>query len=237
MKEYFHYLDDLRPLTPGDAQKAQLAQFAEFVLEWNEKLNLTAIRERKPFWIKHIYDSLTCLHEVFAFGSSAVIDIGTGAGFPGIPLKIAYPEMKLTLTESVKKKADFCQLAVDTLKLNDVQVIAERAETIGQDKAHREMYNWAVARAVAPLSVLVEYLLPLVHIGGAVLAQKGSNAGEEIRNAEKAIRVLGGEVKKIRKIELPENMGSRSLIVIKKVKATPAQYPRRPGVPKKQPIN
>jgi len=237
MKEFFHYLNDFQPIAPVEDQRAQLAQFARLVLAWNEKLNLTAIRDEKQFWIKHIYDSLTCLPELAAFNSARVIDVGTGAGFPGIPLKIVLPGMQLTLAESVRKKADFCQLATDTLNLHDVTVVAERAETLGQDKAFRADYDWAIARAVAPLSVLVEYLLPLVRVGGSVLSQKGSNAGEEIDRAKKAISVLGGEIEKVRSVELPEEMGSRILIVINKVKATPARYPRRPGTPKKQPIS
>lgn len=236
MDIFYRHLGNLIPISLTDGQKAQLEQFEALVLEWNEKLNLTAITEKQAFWYKHIYDSLTCLQVLFAFGSSSVIDIGTGAGFPGIPLKITYPEMRLTLAESVKKKANFCRLAVETLRLENVDVVAERAETIGQDAAHREKYDWAIARAVAPLSVLAEYLLPLVHLGGHALAQKSGNTAEELAKAENAIRTLGGEIDQVIPIELPEAMGSRMLIIIKKVKRTPAQYPRRPGVPKKNPL-
>jgi len=237
MKEFYSLLDDLKPLTPGEEQMDMLAQFSALVLEWNQKLSLTSITDPEGFWIKHIYDSLTCLPIIFAFGSSSVIDIGTGAGFPGIPLKIAYPEICLTLAESVKKKANFCQVAADALKLTDVKVTAERAETLGQDPAYRERYDWAIARAVAPLNVLAEYLLPLVHIGGHALAQKGGNAGEEINKARNAIKRLGGEIKKVTPIELPLGYGSRTLITIKKVKATAPTYPRRPGTPKKSPLS
>jgi 16S rRNA (guanine527-N7)-methyltransferase len=237
MEDLFGIFSGLKPFVLSDAQKEQLEQFNALVLEWNQKLNLTAITDPKEFWIKHIYDSLTCLQVIFAFGRSSVIDIGTGAGFPGIPLKIAYPEMCLTLAESVKKKADFCQLAVDSLGLQDVRVAAERAETLGQDAAFREKYDWAIARAVAPLAVLVEYLLPLVHTGGHVLAQKGGNAEAEINDAQRAIRLLGGEVSRVIPIELPEGMGSRTLITIKKIRPTPAAYPRRAGTPKKNPLS
>jgi len=236
MQEFYRFLDDLKPLTPGPAQMDLLAQFSALVLEWNQKLNLTAITAPEEFWIKHIYDSLTCLPAIFAFGPSSVIDIGTGAGFPGIPLKIAYPEMCLTLAESVRKKADFCQLAADTLGLVNVKVAAERAETLGQDPAYRGRYDWAIARAVAPLNVLAEYLLPLVHVGGHALAQKGGNAGEEISVADKAIKKLGGEIKKVTQIELPLGYGSRTLITIRKIKQTAPIYPRRPGIPKKNPL-
>jgi 16S rRNA (guanine527-N7)-methyltransferase len=237
MQTYFPLLDDFKPFALTEGQKDQLSQFSALVLEWNQKLNLTSITDPEQFWIKHIYDSLTCLPLVFAFGASSVIDIGTGAGFPGIPLKIAYPEMRLTLAESVNKKADFCRLAVDTLELPNVTVIAERAEMLGQHPAHREQYDWAIARAVAPLNVLAEYLLPLVHAGGHALAQKGANVGEEIRIAENAIKLLGGKLEKVAQIELPQDFGSRTLVTIKKIKPTAAEFPRRPGIPKKTPLS
>jgi 16S rRNA (guanine527-N7)-methyltransferase len=230
-------LDDIKPFALTEGQKDQLSQFSAMVLEWNQKLNLTSITDPEQFWIKHIYDSLTCLPLVFAFGAISVIDIGTGAGFPGIPLKIAYPEMRLTLAESVKKKADFCQLAADTLGLKDVNVVAERAEVLGQDPAPREIYDWAIARAVAPLNVLAEYLLPLVHIGGHALAQKSGSVGEEISKANNAIQRLGGKIDNVIAAELPHGFGSRTLVTIKKIKPTPTEYPRRAGVPKKTPLS
>ena len=237
MEDHFAIFAGLKLFALSDTQKEQLEHFTALVLEWNQKLNLTAITDPNEFWIKHIYDSLTCLQVIFSFGPSSVIDIGTGAGFPGIPLKIAFPEMRLTLAESIKKKADFCQLVVNTLGLQDVNVAAERAETLGQDGAFREKYDWAIARAVAPLSVLVEYLLPLVHTGGQVLAQKGGSAEAEINEARRAIRLLGGEVAQVIPVELPQGMGSRTLITIKKVRPTPAAYPRRAGTPKKNPLS
>ena len=237
MQRYYALFDNMKPFALTEGQKDQLSRFSALVLEWNQKLNLTAITDPKAFWIKHIVDSLTCLPHVFAFGASSVIDIGSGAGFPGIPLKIAYPEMHLTLAESVNKKADFCQLAVDTLGLANVTVVAERAEVLGQNPLYREQYDWAIARAVAPLNVLAEYLLPCVHPSGYMLAQKGGQAGEEISVAKTAIRLLGGELKDMVRVELPENFGSRTLITIKKIKPTPAEYPRRPGVPKKNPLS
>jgi 16S rRNA (guanine527-N7)-methyltransferase len=144
--------------------------------------------------------------------------------------------MRLTLAESVKKKAGFCQLAVDTLGLAHVSVTAQRAEDLGQNSAHREKYDWAIARAVAPLPVLAEYLLPLAHIGGHMLAQKSGNVEEEIGQAKRAIKLLGGVIRQLIPVELPDGMGSRTLITIEKVKATPHAYPRRPGVPKKNPL-
>jgi 16S rRNA (guanine527-N7)-methyltransferase len=237
MQKYYAILDDIKPFALTEGQKDQLSEFSALVLEWNRKLNLTSITVHEQFWIKHIYDSLTCLPLIFAFDSISIIDIGTGAGFPGIPLKIAYPQMHLTLAESVRKKADFCQLAIDALGLSDVTVVAERAEVLGQDPIHREQYDWAIARAVAPLNVLAEYLLPLVHIGGRALAQKGGNAGEEISQARNAIQALGGELDNVNAAELPQGFGSRSLITLKKIKPTPDEYPRRPGIPKKTPLS
>jgi len=241
MKQYntgtnFRYLDELPSIALSEDQKNQLTQFSTFVLKWNQQLNLTAITDPKEFWIKHIYDSLTCLPLICAGNDLSVIDIGTGAGFPGIPIKIAYPEIRLTLVESIKKKADFCRRAVEELGLLGVQVLAQRAETIGQADQHRARYDWAVARAVAPLTVLVEYLLPLVPIGGCALAQKGGNAGEEISRARHAIQTLGGAIDQVHDLELPEDAGSRTLITIKKMRATPAKYPRRAGTPKKNPL-
>ena len=237
MQTYFPLLDDFKPFALTEGQKDQLSQVSALVLEWNQKLNLTSIIDPEQFWIKHIYDSLTCLPLVFAFGASSVIDIGTGAGFPGIPLKIAYPEMHLTLAESVKKKTDFCRLAVDTLELSNVTVIAERAEILGQHPSHREQYDWAIARAVAPLNVLAEYLLPLVNIGGHALAQKSGSVGEEISKANNAIQRLGGKIDNVIAAELPQDFGSRTLVTIKKIKPTVAEYPRRPGIPKKTPLS
>jgi 16S rRNA (guanine527-N7)-methyltransferase len=165
-----------------------------------------------------------------------LIDIGTGAGFPGIPLRIVNPSFKLTLCESIGKKADFCRLAVEELCLTNTQVITNRAEIIGQDGNFRGQYDWAVARAVAPLSVLAEYLLPLIQIGGNMLAQKGIVLDEEIDQAGSAIKILGGKLDKVISITLPRGMGERTLICISKIKSTPAKYPRRPGIPKKSPL-
>ena len=165
-----------------------------------------------------------------------VVDIGTGAGFPGIPLKIAAPDIRLTLVESIRKKADFCRYLAGELQLREVTILNARAEDIGQDPAHREQYHWAVARAVADLCVLAEYLLPLVKIGGYALAQKGENGPAEAHAAADALRLLGGEVEKIVPIELPGIAEARYLIVMRKIAATPPQYPRRAGMPSKKPL-
>jgi 16S rRNA (guanine527-N7)-methyltransferase len=165
-----------------------------------------------------------------------LIDVGTGAGFPGIPLKICYPNMRLTLVESVGKKAEFCRHLAQTLSLDNVDVVNSRAEEIGQMPSHREKYDIAVARAVANLPILVEYLLPLVKIGGLMLAQKGENGPVEVQTVEKSVKLLGGQIQQLREIQLPGVVENRYLIIIKKVAATPRQYPRRVGIPFKNPL-
>lgn len=223
-------------ITLSKEQIDQFSLFEKLLLKWNQKYNLTSIIDPYEILIKHFYDSLTCFSMFPANESFSLIDIGTGAGFPGIPLKIVNPLIHLSLAESVSKKADFCQLAIDELGIKQTQVLPLRAETIGQDISHREKYDRAVARAVAPLTILVEYLLPLVKVGGEALAQKGNAAADEIENAQKAIHVLGGKLGRITEIVLSNNMGNRTLIEIKKVKPTPTMYPRRPGTPKKNPL-
>ena len=221
-------------LTP--TQVNMFTIYETLLLEWNTKFNLTTITDHNDICVKHFLDSLTCLRFVPEQGSFSLIDIGTGAGFPGIPLVIINPSIKLTLVESVGKKADFCRIAVKKLGLTQNQVITSRAETIGQDQKFRESYDWAVARAVAPLPVLAEYLLPLVHIGGSMLAQKGGDVDIEISQSENAIKILGGKLDSVIPISLPNGMGKRTLIKIRKITLTPSRYPRRPGTPKKNPL-
>jgi 16S rRNA (guanine527-N7)-methyltransferase len=217
-------------------QVMSFATFEKELLEWNQKFNLTAIRDVESIRTKHFLDSLSC---VLAWRSSPpqhLIDVGTGAGFPGIPLKIIYPTIKLTLVESVGKKAMFCQHIVRVLGLEHVDVIQSRAEDLGRDAGHREKYDWAVARAVANLNVLSEYLIPLVKIGGAVLAQKGESGPAEAQSAEHAMKVLGGKLKQLIPVHLPGVADDRYLILVDKVAATPPKYPRKPGIPAKQPL-
>ncbi len=162
--------------------------------------------------------------------------MGTGAGFPGIPLKIIYPNMKLTLVELVGKKTKFCQHIVNELGLEDVDVIHMRAEDLAQDPKHREKYDWAVARAVAQLNVLSEYLIPLVKRGGHMLAQKGETGPAEAQSAENAIKLLGGKLEQLIPVNLPGVVDDRYLIVVEKIAATPPKYPRKPGIPTKLPL-
>jgi 16S rRNA (guanine527-N7)-methyltransferase len=217
-------------------QVMSFATFEKELLEWNQKFNLTAIRDVESIRTKHFLDSLSCVLAWRSAPPQHLIDVGTGAGFPGIPLKIIYPTMKLTLVESVGKKAIFCQHIVRVLGLEHVDVIQSRAEDLGRDAGHREKYDWAVARAVANLNVLSEYLVPLVKIGGAVLAQKGESGPAEAQSAEHAMKVLGGKLKQLIPVHLPGVADDRYLILVDKVAATPPKYPRKPGIPAKQPL-
>jgi 16S rRNA (guanine527-N7)-methyltransferase len=230
-----------RTLLKLDLTSAQLAAFqtyADVLREWSSRFNLTTIRDLQGVQIKHFLDSLSVLKIIRPAPGQPlrIIDVGTGAGFPGLPLKIMFPQAQLTLLEATGKKARFCEHVVEALKLSGVTVIKARAEELGQDGAHREQYHWAVARAVAAMPTLAEYLLPLVRLGGGALAQKGAGALEETQRAEPAIRRLGGELAQILPVELPGIAETRYLVALKKIAATPPAYPRRPGTPAKTPL-
>jgi len=187
--------------------------------------------------IKHFLDSLTILLAWERQNPpSRLIDIGTGAGFPGLVLKLIWPNTKVTLVESVHKKADFCRHIVDQLGMSGVEVISERAEVVGQDPVHRHTYDLAVARAVARMPILMEYLLPLVHRNGIVMAMKGETAPAETHTADNAIKLMGGQLNKLVHVELPGVVEERFIVVVDKVARTPEDYPRRTGIPAKNPI-
>lgn len=236
MKNLVQEVKTLFDLRLTREQGTALQQYENILLEWNARFNLTAIRNPQEIRTKHFLDSLTCLLALRDTSVEHVIDVGTGAGFPGIPLKIACPKMRLTLVESVGKKADFCRHVVDILHLEGVRVIQERAEVVGQSKQHRERYDWAIGRAVALMPVLAEYLLPLVKVGGHILAMKGESGPAEAHAAEQAMRVLGGHLRQLIPVTLPGVADDRYLVVVDKVAATPNSYPRRVGVPAKQPL-
>ena len=206
------------------------------LLDWNQKFNLTAIRDPESVRTKHFLDSFSCTLAWTDSPPRRLVDVGTGAGFPGIPLKILYPEMQLTLIESVGKKARFCEHIVRTLGLHGVQVLDARAEEAARRPDQRETYDWSVGRAVAGLRTLAEYLLPFTQVGGRMLAQKGSDADSEIASATRALELLGGSLRQIIPVNLPGLEDARQLIVIEKVSPTPAAYPRKPGLPAKQPL-
>ncbi len=233
---------DLRTLSEGfdidltDKQLAQFAQYHALLLEWNGRMNLTRITEPHAITVRHFLDSLTCATVTGDLSGQKVIDVGTGAGFPGLPLKILYPDMQLTLADSVSKKTRFLRAVADELGLRNVTVVAERAETLGQSAEFRAQYDWVMARAVAQLRILAEYLLPLARVGGTVLAQKGGTARREIDEAENALATLGGSTPLVQAIQLPSLESAHYLVRIEKSAETPAQYPRKPGRPTKKPL-
>lgn len=233
------FITESQKYTGSPLTEKQVKAFEVFeaeLMSWNEKFNLTAIRDAEGIRIKHFLDSLTCLQVMKPLHNERIIDVGTGAGFPGIPLKIIYPGIKLTLVESVGKKAGFCRHMVETLHLDNVDVLTLRAEEVGRLPNHRAQYDWALARAVASLPILSEYLIPLLKIGGHMLAQKGESAHAEAQASENALKLLGAQLQKIDKITLPGVVDERFLVVIKKTAATPAPYPRTVGIPTKKPL-
>jgi len=219
------------------AQLSALRHYEQELLDWNTRFNLTAIRDVDEVRTKHFLDSFTCLLAFRENPPGRLIDVGTGAGLPGLALKIALPNLQLTLVESVGKKAEFCRHIVQTLRMENVQVIQERAEALGQSLDYREQYDCAVARAVASMPVLAEYLLPLVKVNGLMLAMKGESGPAEAHGAERAIRLLGGHLRQLIPLTLPGVVEERYLILVDKIAATPPVYPRRVGVPSKRPLS
>ncbi|WP_041455088.1 16S rRNA (guanine(527)-N(7))-methyltransferase RsmG [Anaerolinea thermophila] len=237
MEDLVRYAASLFDLTLSARQVEALRIYEQELLEWNERMNLTAIRDVPGIRVKHFLDSFSCALAWRDNPPASLIDIGTGAGFPGIPLKILYPSMRLTLVDSVGKKVDFCRHVVQKLGLDRVEALQARAEELGQNPQYREKYDCAVARAVAQMNILAEYLLPLVRVGGIMLAQKGESGPSETHTAEGVIRLLGGNVRKLIPVELPGVVEERFLVVVDKVAVTPSAYPRRVGVPAKSPLD
>ena len=205
---------------------------------WNERINLTALREPRHIALGHFADSLApmIIDKVFESKHAAAIDIGSGAGFPGLPLKIIKPEWKITLLESVGKKCDFLRSVIGSMELNRIEVMQKRSEELGHDKEYREKFDFVFARALSGLSTLIEYGLPFLKVGGLLIAHRGRTAADEASRVNVALEELGGEVTEIRHYELPEIGGARALVVIKKVRPTSKHYPRRVGVPAKRPL-
>ncbi len=224
-------------ITVSEKQTKQLYEYEKLLVEWNQHTNLTTIQSHEDILIKHFLDSISILP--FLPGNSepySLIDVGTGAGFPGLVLKIMQPAMQLTLVESVQKKAAFCQQVAEKLALDHVLISAMRAEETGHDPRHREQYDYATARAVAGLPVLAEYLLPFIHLSGFMIAMKGENAIAEAEQASPAISVLGGTPPIVHEIKLPAIAEKRYLIIAQKTHPTPEKYPRRTGIPLKRPV-
>ena len=228
---------DLMRVTLTAQQIQMFRVYADELMEWNQRTNLTAITEPGEIEVKHFADSLTCLLVMrLRRPGERVLHVGTGGGFPGLPLKIVCPSIDLTLVEATGKKVEFLQHIVDRLKLGGVTLINERAETVGQMPEHREQYDWVLARAVAGMPTLMEYLLPLAKIGGHVLAMKGESGPQEASEAQDAIRLFGGRLVQLTPVELPTVVDTHYLIDVEKIASTPPQYPRRPGMPNKRPL-
>lgn len=210
--------------------------YARELVIWNERFNLTAITDLEEIEVKHFLDSLTPLLAMGPSPQGRVTDVGTGAGFPGLPIKILYPRLAVTLVESNNKKVEFCRHVAEGLGLRGVEVVHARAEELGQHAEHREGSRWVLARAVAKLDILAEYMLPLLEIGGVGIAQKGDTGPLEAQSAEAAIEMLGGRLEGLLPIELPGVAEVRYLVQLEKVARTPEKYPRRPGMPEKRPL-
>jgi len=234
-REYLANL--LQPFSGIDARKIeQLYAFLKLVLEANQKTNLTAITNWEEAVVKHLYDSLFVTCRLHWEGASRVLDIGAGAGFPGIPLAILYPQKKSFLVEASKKKAEFLSLVKEKLRLDNTFILNERAETIAHQKDHRGQYAIVTARAVASTAVLLELALPFCQQEGYFVAYKGRNYQEELEAAKNAMELLGAVLTEEIQYELPNTLGERSLLIFQKKKNTPGKYPRRPGIPAKRPL-
>ena len=212
----------------------KLYKFMNLLLEWNEKINLTAITEPEDIILKHFVDSITI--KKYIKSENKVLDMGTGAGFPGIPLKIISSDTNFTLVDSLNKRIIFLNEVCDKLKLDKIENIHSRAEELAKNKKYREQYDIVTSRAVARLASLVEYMLPFVKVGGRCICMKGSNVDEELTEAKKAINILGGEIEKVDKFLLPNSDIERNIVIIKKIKNTSSKYPRKPATATKQPI-
>jgi 16S rRNA (guanine527-N7)-methyltransferase len=217
------------------AQLDQFARYADLLIEWNLRFNLTAIVDLREIVIKHFLDSLSTIRSIPP-GPIKLIDVGAGAGLPGLPIKLARPEISLTLLEATRKKCDFLRAVIADLQLTEARVVNARAEEASRMEEHREQYDIAIARAVAEMPVLIEYLLPLVRVGGLAVTQKSKEAEKETQRAAAAIATLGGRLREVRPAVVPELNEARYLVIIEKIEGTPEKYPRRAGVPGKKPL-
>lgn len=221
----------------SEQQMDQFARYYQLLVEWNQKMNLTAITDEKEVYLKHFYDSLTLLLADCNWQEiNTVCDVGAGAGFPTIPLKIALPHLQLTIVDSLNKRIQFLQHLVDALELTDVVCHHDRAETFGKRDEMRESFDVVTARAVAPLNILSELCVPLVKVGGVFIALKAANGREELQQAKHALEVLGVTKMSTQDLVLPVSGDQRELFTLTKGVATPAKYPRRPGMPNKKPL-
>lgn len=238
MMDEKHFIKALaaKGITLNETQMKQFDTYFKLLVEWNEKINLTAITEKKEVYLKHFYDSISASFYYDFNQNLSLCDIGAGAGFPSIPLKICFPNLKITIVDSLKKRITFLEILVGELGLENVNLVHSRAEDFGQNKLYRETFDLVTARAVARTSVLSEYCLPACKLNGIFIALKGSNVTEELSDAKNAISILGAELVDSVTFTLPIEESERSIVIIKKTKKTPKKYPRKAGLPTKQPL-
>lgn len=211
-------------------------KYREILVEWNQKMNLTGIEEEKEVYIKHFLDSVAAVREGYIKDGMSIIDVGTGAGFPGLPLRICLENSKVTLLDSLNKRINFLSEVCRNIDIDDIELIHGRAEDFGKDEKYREQYDVATARAVAGLPILMEFCVPFIKVGGYFVCLKGPNADTELEESEKAMEVLGLEFVEKIDVELPEIELKHNIVVFKKVNSTPVKYPRKAGKPVKSPI-
>lgn len=229
-KEFIKY-NKLFEIPENEIEK--FYQYMKLLLEWNEKINLTAITDENEIIRKHFIDSLTISKLIQE--NTNVVDVGTGAGFPGMPLAIT-KKVNVTLVDSLNKRINFLNIIKDSIKLDNVNTVHGRAEEVGQNEKYREKFDYAVSRAVAPINVLLEYMLPLVKVGGYCLCMKGPKVLDEMQGIENVVEELGGKYIKLEELEIPGEESRKNVIIVKKVENTNKKYPRKPGTPVKQPL-
>jgi 16S rRNA (guanine527-N7)-methyltransferase len=235
MKQLYNAFEQLNiPVSRETVLKFE--KYMKMVLEWNEKVNLTAITEESDFIEKHFIDSILCANFDELKNANTVIDVGTGAGFPGVPLALVFPVKHFLLIDSVGKKIKIVSEIVETLGISNVKLLHSRAEDLAHKEEYREKFDICVSRAVANLAVLTEYCLPFVNIGGTFISYKGPDAFKELKEAESAIKILGGQTGSIKKVGFEGFDFDHNMIIIKKKRKTPAKYPRKAGIPTKEPI-
>lgn len=232
-EEFFKVIGEFVPQITEEKQE-KFYNYMNLLLDWNYKINLTAITEPNEIIVKHFIDSMTILKEIK--DNSKIVDVGTGAGFPGIPLKISNETLEIVLLDSLNKRINFLNAVIEELSLKKISSIHFRVEEAGQNKQYREKFDVATSRAVAPLNILVEYMIPLVKVGGTCICMKGPDIEEELENSKKAIEILGGRIEKIENFTLANTDMKRNIIIIKKIKETPNKYPRKAGTPSKEPL-